>query len=79
MFRTWSATAKVDLLGHRLSAAMLRQLLFKAREVPEMRRRELLLLLGGAVTRAPDLRAQQKAMPVIPVCIGGGYVSSGAE
>src|SRR5712671_7460359 len=30
-----------------------------------MRRRELLLLLGGAMTAARGLRAQQKAMPVI--------------
>jgi len=30
-----------------------------------MNRRELLLLLGGAMTAAPGLRAQQKAMPVI--------------
>jgi putative ABC transport system substrate-binding protein len=30
-----------------------------------MRRRELLLLLGGAMTTARALRAQQKAMPVI--------------
>src|SRR6266446_2560194 len=30
-----------------------------------MRRRELLLVLGGALTAAPKLRAQQKAMPVI--------------
>jgi putative ABC transport system substrate-binding protein len=28
-------------------------------------RRELMLLLGGAMAVAPDLRAQQKAMPVI--------------
>jgi hypothetical protein len=30
-----------------------------------MTRRELLLLLGGAMTAARALRAQQKAMPVI--------------
>src|SRR5271155_2315591 len=35
-----------------------------------MRRRELMVLLGGAMTMAHPLRAQQKAMPVI------GYLSS---
>ena len=30
-----------------------------------MRRRELMLLLGGAMTAARSLRAQQKGMPVI--------------
>ncbi len=35
-----------------------------------MRRRELMLLLGGALTAPPTLRAQQKAMPVI------GYLGS---
>ena len=30
-----------------------------------MRRRELMLLLGGAMTLAPSLSAQQKEMPVI--------------
>jgi putative ABC transport system substrate-binding protein len=37
-----------------------------------MNRRELLLLLGGAMTAARALRAQQKAMPVI------GYLGSGS-
>src|SRR5215813_2603057 len=36
-----------------------------------MRRRELLLLLGGALTAAGTVRAQQKAMPVI------GYLAFG--
>ena len=30
-----------------------------------MRRRELMMLLGGALTAAPALRAEQKEMPVI--------------
>jgi putative tryptophan/tyrosine transport system substrate-binding protein len=35
-----------------------------------MRRRELMLLLGSAITAAPPVRAQQKAMPVV------GYLAS---
>jgi hypothetical protein len=35
-----------------------------------MNRRELMLLLGSAMTLAPALRAQQKAMPVV------GYLNS---
>ena len=42
------------------------------RWVIEMRRRELMLLLGGAMTVGPDLRAQEKAMPVI------GWLSIGS-
>jgi putative ABC transport system substrate-binding protein len=37
-----------------------------------MRRRELMMFLGGAMTATRALRAQQKAMPVI------GYLSSGS-
>src|SRR3954469_14190156 len=35
-----------------------------------MNRRDLVLLLGGAMTVARDLRAQQKAMPVIGFLAG---------
>jgi putative ABC transport system substrate-binding protein len=38
-----------------------------------MRRRELMLLLGGALTAARTLRAQQKAVPVI------GFLNSGSS
>jgi putative ABC transport system substrate-binding protein len=43
-----------------------------------MRRRELLLLLGSAMTPARSLRAQQKAMPVIG-CLGDGWWYATAE
>jgi len=36
-----------------------------------MKRRELMLLLGAALTAAPALRAQQKAMPMIGVLSSG--------
>jgi len=39
-----------------------------------MRRRELLLLLGGVMTAAPAVRAQQKAMPVIGLLGGASLV-----
>jgi hypothetical protein len=37
-----------------------------------MRRRDLMLLLGGAITAPRALRAQQKPMPAL------GYLSSGS-
>jgi len=43
-----------------------------------MKRRELLLLLGSAMTPARSLRAQQKAMPVIG-CLGDGWWYTTAE
>jgi hypothetical protein len=41
-----------------------------------MKRRELLLLLGGAMTAARSLRAQQKAMPVVGILGGGSILRS---
>ena len=41
------------------------------RQGDPVRRRELVLLLGGAMMTARALRAQQKAMPVVGV-LGGG-------
>src|SRR5215813_3661110 len=57
------------------------------RQGDPMRRRELMLPLGAAMTAASALRAQQKAMPVIsflgskspPECSEFGRVPPGAE
>src|SRR6516225_4080720 len=43
-----------------------------------MRRRELMLMLGGAMTAIRGLRAQQKAMPVIGFLSGGAGPTSGS-
>jgi putative ABC transport system substrate-binding protein len=42
-----------------------------------MNRRELMLLLAGAMTAAPAVRAQQKAMPVIGFLSGGSPDTAG--
>ncbi len=42
-----------------------------------MTRRELMLLLGSAMTVAPALRAQQKAMPVIDTSVSVDHLRAG--
>ena len=70
-----------EVFGIRISEGAIANMLVRAgapltaaarprRRGDRMRRRELMLLLGGAMTAARALRAQQKAMPVI------GYLSS---
>src|SRR3984893_3994805 len=71
----YDARERSDISKNRIRGSLVRRPSGKrattfARQADPMRRRELVLLLGGVMMTARILRAQQKAMPVI------GFLSS---